>query len=165
MVTEYTLLMQKEAGGSQMKSSYGDFGFAVREIEWPDAETEDVAVRVWPGVDGEDAYIPPQGQKLQAYDLAVQFLYKGDIGSAYAKYKALREYLTGPGGFMRIYDPHWGVGRAKAYVKKFGDLERFRTNIDEGMAVKVTFRVADPKAEVVTARNQNGEIINLGSAV
>lgn len=165
MTAEYTLLMQKTAHGSQMKSSLADFGFAVKEPEWPDAETADLARREWPGEDGEDVYMPPSGQKMQAYDLDVQLLYKGDIGTAYAKYKALRKYLTGAGGFLMLYDPRWSVGRTNVYVKKFGDLKPVRTNIDEGLGAKVTFRVTDPVTEVSAARNGNGEIINLGIAV
>lgn len=161
MVAEYALLMQKMATGSQMKSSLTDFGFAVRRIQWPDAETEEIAVRVWPGEDGEDAYIPPAGQKLQAYDLEVEFIYKGELNTVYAKCKALRKYLTGAGGFLILYDPYWKVGCTKVYVKKFGDLKPVRTNIDEFMSAKLTFRVTDPAAEVTTGVNQNGEIINL----
>lgn len=161
MAVEYTLLMQKSASGSALKSSLDDFGFAVDDIEWPDVETEDVAARVWPGIDGEDAYIPPAGQKLQAYDQEIEFLYKGNIGTARAKYKALRDYLIGEGGFLKIYDPYWTRGRQGVYVKKFGELKPVRTNIDECLGMKVTFRVTDPMTEIVAAWDGNGKIINL----
>lgn len=163
MAKDYDFLMQKSASGSQLKSSYDDFGFAVREIPWPDVETQEPAKREWPGEHGEDVYIPASGLKLQAYDLEVQFLYKGDTGTVYAKYKALRDYLIGAGGFLKIYDPYWKRGRQAVYARKFGELKPVRTNIDECLGIKVTFRVTDPVTDVVAAMNGDGEIINLGT--
>lgn len=148
MVAIYTLLMQKTATSSAVKSSFDDFGFAANDIPWPDEETVEPASRVWPGEDGEDVYISPNGQKLKAYDLVVEFCYKGQVSTAYAKYKAFRDYLIGVGGFLKIYDPYWGRGRQNVYVKKCGDLEPFRTNIDEGLCFKVTFCATDPKTEI-----------------
>lgn len=80
MAVEYTLLMQKTKGGSAVKSSLSDFGFVVCDIPWPDEETEEVATRTWPGQHGEDAYIPPSGLKLKAYEVEVEFCYKGRTG-------------------------------------------------------------------------------------
>ncbi len=164
MAKEYTLLMQKTASGSQLKSSYDDFGFAVRDIPWPDVETQEPAKREWPGEHGEDVYIPASGLRLQAYDLEVELLYKGEINTAYAKYKALRDYLIGSGGFLKLYDPYWKRGRQNVYVRKFGELKPIRTNVDECLGFKATFRVADPVTEVIAATNQDGAIINLGTA-
>lgn len=147
-VEYYTLLMQKSAEGSAVKSSLDDFGFAVRDIPWPDEEVHEPNVREWPGIDGEDAYIPPTGQKLKAYDVEIEFLFKGDTDSANPAFKALRDYLIGPGGFLRIYDPYWKRGRKDVYVKKFHDRDLHRSNIDEGMSLKVTMRVTDPKTDI-----------------
>lgn len=134
-----------------MKSSLDDFGFAVCDIPWPDEEVQEVAVREWPGEHGEDAYIPPVGLKLQAYDVEVQFCYKGDVDTAYAKYKALRDWLTGidgSGAELRVYDPYWRKGRTGIYVKKFSGLNPRRSNIDEVLSINVTFRVTDPITEI-----------------
>lgn len=151
MVAEYTLLIQKIKDGSTVKSSLDDFGFAVREIPWPEVETQEVAVRQWPGMDGEDAYIPPAGLKLQAYDVEVQFIYQGEKNTAYAAYKSLRTYLTGANGDgaeLRVFDPYWKRGRQKIHVRKFGEFKPVRTNVDEALGMKVTLRVTDPKTEV-----------------
>lgn len=151
MAVEYTLLMQKTKDGSAVKSSLDDFGFAVCDIPWPDEEVQEVAARKWPGEHGEDAYIPPGGLKLQAYDLEVQFCYKGDVDTAYAGYKALRDWLTGidgSGAELRVYDPYWRKGRTGVYVKKFSNFDPHRSNIDEALGVKVVFRVTDPITEM-----------------
>lgn len=148
MAVEYTLLMQKTTDGSAVKSSLSDFGFAVCDIPWPDEETEELATRKWAGEHGEDTYISPNGQTLQAYDVVVEFCYKGNVNTADSAYKALRDYLIGAGGFLRIYDPYWKKGRKDVHVKKFHDREPHRSNIDEALSMKVTFRVTDPKAEI-----------------
>lgn len=148
MAVEYTLLMQKSASGSAVKSSLDDFGFAVCAIPWPDEETEELATRKWPGEHGEDTYINPNGQTLQAYDVEIEFCYKGAVNTASPAYKALRDYLIGAGGFLRIYDPYWKIGRKDVYVKKFHDREPHRSNIDEVLSMKVTLRVTDPKTEI-----------------
>ena len=152
MAADYTLLMQKTKAGSTVKSSLEDFGFAVCDIPWSDEETQEVATREWPGMHGEDAYIPPAGLKLKAHDLEVEFIYKGEVDTAYAKYKVLRKYLIGvegDGAELRMYDPYWKRAIGSSYLKKISDLEPFRTEVDEGVGFKATFRVTDPVAEFV----------------
>ncbi len=166
MAVEYTLWMQKTKAGSGVKDSLASFGFAVCDIPWADDETQDVAVREWAGEHGEDAYIPPSGLKLKAYDMEVEFCYKGNVNTAYSAYKALRNYLTGidgSGGDLMLYDPYWRKGRAKVRVKKIGDLEPHRNNAGEVLACKVVFRVADPMTEIGVGTNTSGEIISLGA--
>lgn len=164
MAMEYTLWMQKTIDGSTVKDSFSAYGFAVCEIQWPDEETQDVAVREWPGEHGEDAYIPQTGLKLMAYDMDVEFCYKGGVETADAAYTVFRNYLTGidrSGSELMIYDPYWKRGRQGVRVKKIANLEPLRSNIDEAVSCKVTFRVADPIAEVVAGTDIDGEIISL----
>lgn len=166
MAVEYSLLMQKTKDGSAVKSSLADFGFAVCDIPWPDEEVQEVAVREWPGVHGEDAYIPPGGLKLQAYDVEIEFCYKGAVNTAYTKYKALRNYLigaSGDGAELKIYDPYWIRGRTNVRLLEIGDLEPHRDNTGEVLSAKVKFRVADPMTEIGVGTNASGEIISLGA--
>lgn len=166
MAIEYTLWMQKTKEDSEIKNSLSQFGFAVCEIQWPSAETADVTVRVWPGEHGEDAYISPGGLKLKAYDLEVEFCYKGAVNTAYNAYKVLRNYLTGidgSGGELKIYDPYWRIGRNRVRIKKIGDLKPNRSNADDILSAKVIFRVADPITEITPGVNIDGEIISLGA--
>lgn len=166
MTVEYTLWMQKTKEESAVKDSLSSFGFAVCDIPWPAEEMQDVAVREWPGQHGEDAYISPSGLKLKAYDVEVEFCYKGAVDTAYSAYKALRNYLTGidgSGGELKIYDPYWRKGRTKVRVKKIGDLEPHRSNVDEVLSAKVTFRVADPMTEIGVGKDINDNIISLGA--
>lgn len=154
---DYTLLIQKTKEGSGVKDSLSDFGFAISEIPWPSEETQDISVRVWPGEHGEDAYIPPSGLKLKAYDLEVEFIYKGEIDTAKSAYTTFRNYLTGidgSGGELKVYDRYWKRGRKGVYVKKIDSFEAFRSNLDESVSFKVTFRVNDPVSEIVLVKNE-----------
>lgn len=151
MAVEYSLLMQKTKDGSAVKSSLDDFDFVVCDIPWPDEEVQEVATREWPGEHGEDAYIPPGGLKLQAYDVEIEFCYKDAVNTANAKYNALRDYLmgiAGDGAELRIYDPYWKRGRTNVYLKKISDCDPHRSNADDVLTMKATFRVADPKTEI-----------------
>lgn len=166
MVAEYTLLMQKTQDGSAVKSSLTDFGFAVCSLPWPEEEVQEVAVREWPGEHGEDAYVPPGGLKLQAYDIEAELCYKGAEDTARVKYKALRDYLTGAAGDgaeLKIYDPYWKKGRTGVRLLKLSDVAPNRSNLDEVLSVKVTFRVAAPVTEIVPGTDEDGEIITLGT--
>lgn len=166
MAVEYSLLIQKTKDGSAVKSSLADFGFAVCDIPWPSDKTQEVAVREWPGVHGEDAYIPPGGLKLQAYDVEIEFCYKGAVNTANTKYNSLRDYLmgiAGDGAELKIYDPYWKRGRTNVRLLEIGDLEPHRDNAGEVLSAKIKFRVADPMTEIGVGTNASGEIISLGA--
>ncbi len=163
MATEYSLMMQKTADGSEVKDSLADFGCAVSELQWPAVETQEVASRTWPGEHGEDVYIPQSGLKLKAYEMEVEFCYKGDVNTAYTAYKALRDYFIGEGGLLRIYDPYWKIGRKGVYLKKFDNIEPYRSDVDEVMPFKVILFVTDPVTDIAAVTNASGEIISLGA--
>lgn len=166
MAVEYSLLMQKTKDGSTVKSSLSDFGFAVCDIPWPPDKTQEVAKREWPGEHGEDAYVPPGGLKLQAYDLEVEFCYKGAVNTAYAQYKAMRNYLigaSGDGAELKIYDPYWKRGRTNVRLLEIDDLKPNRDNVGEVLSAKIKFRIADPMTEIGAGTNASGETISLGA--
>lgn len=152
MAVDYELIMQKTKDGSAVKSSLSDFGFAVCEIEWPDETIKELATRSWPGEHGEDTYLPPEGLKLEAFDLPVEFVYKGNPRTALSTYNTLRSYIfgiDGSGAGLKIYDPYWGRGFASVHAKKISDLTHVRMNTDEYLSATVTFRVLNPTAGIV----------------
>lgn len=156
-------MIQKDGASAPVKNTLVAFGFATAEIGWPTLETKEPFSREWPGEDGEDVYIPAAGLPLKAFDVEIEFLYRGGIDTAMQKFLLFRDYLTGAdgsGAWLKIYDPYWAIGYV-VFIRKMTDLSPFRTNADEGMSFKVTFRVTDPRARVV-AGVTNGEIVNLG---
>ena len=150
MVKEYEFLMQKCKSDSKVKSSLRDFGFAVTEIPWPDTAVKEIAKRNWPGEHGEDAYFPSM-HGMEAYDLSVKFVYKGDLKTSYGAMKKLREYLMGMDGDgteMRVYDPYNGIGKAGVTLSKMTDREPHRTSLGDVLEMTVVFRVTSPVSEL-----------------
>ncbi len=150
MAVEYTLLMQKMADGSAMKSSLDDFGFVVCDIPWPDVETKKLKSRDWPGEDGEDVYIPSV-LNVAAYDIEITLIYKGDRCSCKRNYSALRDYLLGRdggGAALIIYDPYNGFGRQGVYLLKITNPQYFHDNINDILEVTLTLRVTDPLTDI-----------------
>lgn len=145
MATEYTLLIKKEY--TSTVSSLDDYGFAISEISWPNEEIQELAARVWPGEDGEDVYIPPRGLAMKAFDLVVEFLYKGARDTLLEAYTSFKEFMTGRDGLgaeLEIYDCYWKRGYTGVYVKQFGDIKVHKTNIDEAMSMKAVLRITNP---------------------
>lgn len=158
--------MQKYNTFSSAVDSLSTFGFAVESIPWPALETQDVATRTWPGEHGEDTYIPATGMKFKSFDVEATFCYKGEIDSALSSYNKFRDYLIGldgEGGILKIYDPYWRKGYNGAYIKKISDFDPNRTNIDESLSFKATFRIADPVSIIGIGVNSNGLITNLNA--
>lgn len=149
MSRENKLYIRKSDTGTTY-NSLDDFGFAASEIPWPEEEFKDVAVRDWPGEDGEDAYIPPK-LMIKPYDLKVKFVYKGARGSAYADYVRFRNFLSGrdgAGATLRIYDARTGIGRRNVYCKSIPTPDFKRDNLNDYASMEVKFRVTDPSADV-----------------
>lgn len=142
--------MQKADGKSSVKSSLADFGFVATEIPFPEIETKELTAQSFPEEHGELVYFPPRLQ-VQAYDLAVTFIYKGDVGSGYKDYKALRDYLLGiTDGCtqLNIYDTYQFIGRKDVYLKKISDPKFGRDNMHDYLYVKTTFRVTNPLDDI-----------------
>lgn len=159
-----TLYFKKTATASEVKSAKRDFGFAVVSTTWAEETVKELVSREWPGEHGEDTYIPPKGLRLQAYDIDVELCYKGDIDTANAKYRELRSYLLGlndDGADFIIYDPYLKKGRQKVYVKKISDITSSKSDLDEVLKIKITFRVTDPITEIIAVTNTKQEITNL----
>lgn len=159
-----TLYIKKTATASELKSTQKDFGFAVVSATWAEETVEDLISREWPGEHGEDTYIPQTGLRILAYDIEIGLCYKGKLDTANAKYRELRTYLlglNGDGAELIIYDPYLKKGRQKVYVKSISDITHNKTDLDEALSIKVTFRVTDPITEVIAVTNAKQEITNL----
>lgn len=140
----------RKTGSTTTLGSLEAFSYAVSEIPWPATECAEVAVREWPGIDGEDAYIPSQ-LRVKPYDLTVTFVYKGVRGGTYSAYKKFRDWVfgrDGSGAEMSIYDGHYYTGRKGVYVKKIEIDSPKRDNMGDYAKIKVTMRVTDPVTDI-----------------
>lgn len=97
-------------------------------------------------------YLFPEEIKLKAYDIEVEFAYKGAIGTANSKIESFLDYLTGKGDTgtnLKVYDTYTKIGRQGVYYKSI-DQDLFVRKSDEGDVVtfKITFRVTDPRTPI-----------------
>lgn len=102
---------------------------------------------------GEDAYISDE-LPTKAYDLVIEFGYKGELTTAYSTVKAFRDFLRGADGMgadLDIYSPSKGIGRQHCYLKSFADGDFSYNNMEEILTFKVTFRVTDPETDITLA--------------
>ena len=117
----------------------------------PYGENKDLPTRDWADQDGEDTFFPEE-IKLKAYDIEVEFAYKGAIGTANSKIESFLDYLTGKGDTgtnLKVYDTYTKIGRQGVYYKSI-DQDLFVRKSDEGDVVtfKITFRVTDPRTPI-----------------
>lgn len=148
MARKNEIYLRKSTGS--VKSSLASFGFAVLDIPWPPFKAKELATRDWPGEDGEDVYIPAR-IPAAAYDIEIEMVYKGSRETAYTKYCALRNYLSGADGSgaeLMVYDPYKRIGRKGVFLKAMDDGEFMRSNVDEILSIPVTFRVSDPVTDI-----------------
>ena len=62
---------------------------------------------------------------MQAYDIEIEFAYKGDMGTANEKIVAFLDYLIGKDGYgteLKVYDTYTQIGRQGVYLIYKSDL-------------------------------------------
>lgn len=153
MAKPYSIYFQKSKLGSpaiDTKSQWGivckDFPFTVY------GDIKDLPKRDWIDQDGEDTFFPEE-LYVQAYDIKVEFAYKGDMGTANEKIVAFLDYLIGKDGYgteLKVYDTYTQIGRQGVYFKSIKP-DLFVRKTDEGDVVtfNITFRVTDPKTQII----------------
>lgn len=115
-------------------------------------EAKELSKRDWYDEDGEDTFFPTK-LAIAAYDLDVEFAYKGVVNSANTKIRAFLDYLTGRdsagGTELSVYDTYTQIGRQGLYFKDVKP-DVFVRKTDEGDVVTftVTFRVTDPVTDI-----------------
>lgn len=115
-------------------------------------ESKELSKRDWYDEDGEDTFFPTS-LSMQAYDLEVEFAYKGEMNSANTSIRNFLDYLSGRDGVggtsLMVYDTYTRIGRQGLYLKDVKP-DVFVRNTSEGDVVTfgVTFRVTDPLTEI-----------------
>lgn len=152
-------MLQKEkettANDSMEKWGIGcrDFPFVL------DGGSKDLAARDWPGLDGEDVFIPEE-LPLKAYDLEVKMVYVGPLSKSYDSIVAFRDYLTGADGLgasIRIYNSHTRIGRRGCYWLDMSNPVFSKEEDEEVLQFTLKIRVPDPKTKVVAQFSADGK--------
>lgn len=131
---------------------YERFGFATGEFGFPyKASPKEFATRNVPGEDGERVFFPKK-TSIEAYDLNVEFKYRGKLASYYGDYKRFMEFISGMDGKgtnLIIYSPWHRIGRKDVYVKSAEPPVYHRNGDECHITVKVVFRVTNPTEDVI----------------
>lgn len=148
----YKFYIQKESEGAAVKELGEDFGFYETESKFYGGNTvKDIPKREWHDEDGDDEFVPDE-QKYKAYEMEVSLGYKGDMGTANEKLRALQDYLAG--GTMRFYDSYNKTGRQGVrFVSISDDAELVRNDADgDILIITVRMKVNDPRTEITLAK-------------
>ena len=150
------IYFQKQAEGAGVKESLADFGIWCKDFPFKlYGEVKDLASTDWADEDGTDEFIPAE-LKLKAYDVDVEFGYKGAMDTANEKIRNFLDYLTGrgeTGATLKVYDSYTRIGRQNVRVLKVSD-DLFVRNTSEGdiLTFNVTFRVNDPVTDITLSK-------------
>lgn len=147
--------IQKEDKNSTIKESIADFGIYVKDVPFAIfPEMKELPTNDWYDEDGEEVYTPQGDERMRmaAYDLTIEFAYKGDEDTAKSAVRDFLDYITGRSDgliLMRMYDTHTRIGRKNVRVKSVSDDATYkRSNGGEVLLFKVTFRVGDPVTDI-----------------
>lgn len=152
MAKPYSIYFKK-SGDSPTIDSKEEWGIVCKEFPFMlFGDTKEVASKDFHDKDGEEVFIPDE-LKMKAYDLDVEFAYKGDVNTANVKIKGFLDYLTGRGGTganLKVYDTYTKIGRQGVYLKTVTKDLFVRKNSDgDVVTFKVKFRVTDPTTDIV----------------
>lgn len=130
-------------------------------------ETKDLPKRDWHDEDGEDVYVPADGQKFKAYDTEAKFLYVGTEQNMASDLKSFIDFVCGRTNvvsgsivstssstknvLLKVYDQYTQIEAKGLYVLSV-DNNLFLYNNSDAEAIAqfgVKFRVTDPIASIV----------------
>lgn len=157
----YRIYLQKEAEGSDVKDTIGDFGMYC--MDNPFKMQEDVkepTKRSWYDQHGDDEYIPDEGMYVAAYEKDVKFGFHGKAYGANEKLKSFLGYLRG--GMMKMYCEYNRIGRQHIRLKGVKQTLYRSENTDEDLLVlTVTLKYNDPETDIKPYKDADGKITEL----
>lgn len=118
--------------------------------------------RSWNDQHGDDEYIPEGGLFLDSYTMKVEFGCKkalaqspvANVDDVRQKVGAFLEYLRSSGS-IRIYSSYTRIGREKVRLDSISDNAKWKSeNGEEWLIFEATFKVNDPKTDIVLSINQ-----------
>ena len=158
-LTRSSLLIQKMVTNAPTVNIYKQWNIVCTNMPLPKYEVKDIPVHDFNDENGDDAYIP-SFMPLKAYDIVMEFAYKGSLDNCYNDiFLGFFAYLLGSapanydydtiteGGF-KIYDRFNKIGRQKVYVKLFDPENVVHINDGDHLTFKLTFRVTDPVTDI-----------------
>lgn len=161
-VKSYSILFQKAKEGSPVKDLFADFSMGCVAFPFKlSGEVKELPTDDYPDEDGEDTFIP-SNLVLKAYDLDVDFSYKGN--NAERDVSGFIDYLLGydgNGASLKVYNPYTNIGRHKIYITSYNEPEYNRSDEGEVANFSVAFRVTDPRTRIVPVYDEDNNVTRL----
>lgn len=152
MAKPYAILFQKMIEDAPVVDTLSNWGIVCKDFPFKlYGEAKELSSRDWKDEDGDDEYIPNE-LKIAAYEIDVEFVYKGDMNTANTKIRGFLDYLTGRGGTgaeLMVYDTYTKIGRQSVrYVSVDDDIFFRQEGGNDVVVFVVTFKVNDPLTDI-----------------
>lgn len=155
MAKHYAIYFKKMKDDALVVEPFDNWGIVCKEFPFKlYGNAKELPVNDWKDKDGDDEYVP-KGLKMSAYEMDVDFVYKGDMGTANLNVKGFLDYLTGrdgTGAELMVYDTFTKIGRQRVRFSAVSEdiFSRQSGGVDV-LVFTVTFKVNDPVTDVVLA--------------
>jgi hypothetical protein len=156
MAKPYAIYFKKMRNDALVVDTLDNWGIVCKEFPFKlYGEAKELPSHDWKDKDGDDEYIPSE-LPIAAYELEVEFVYKGDVNSANGNIRGFLDYLTGRGGTgaeFFVYDSYTKIGRQHVRYVSVGE-DVFHRQEDGGDVVvfNVTFKVNDPITDITLSK-------------
>jgi len=149
----YSILFKKPTG--TIIDTQDEWGIVCKEFPFKlYGEIKELPSQNWFDEHGAEEYIPSH-LYINAYDLSVEFAYKGTRESANSAIRGFLDYLTGTDGLnqgaeLSVYDTYTKIGRQKVRLVSVEDELLIVRDASHGdvFTFKVKFRVNDPITDI-----------------
>lgn len=127
-----------------------DFGCYVKSVPFNlFPKVKNIQTQKWNDENGDDEYMPAE-PRYEAYEMEVEFVYKGNYGDA--NYDILKFIETIQGKWLKLYDSYTQIGRQMVRYVSLNDKATLyrRKGTNDGslgkdyVTFKVKFKVNDP---------------------
>ena len=150
----YSILFKKMSPAAITIDTQDTFGIVCRDFPFKIyGEAKQLPSISWHDSHGNDEYVPPS-LYIDAYDLQIDFAYKGPRDSANHAIRSFLNYITGNDGLnqgaeLMVYDTYTRIGRQKVRYVSVAEEMTVRNDHDgDVFTFSVTFRINDPTTDI-----------------
>lgn len=144
-------LIQKLKSDSPVRDSL-EWNIYIKSIPFkvfPDMK--DIPSRSWSDQNGDDEFVP-DNPVFKAYSIEVNFVYKGNSGTAASNIKSFISYLAKDGMFS-IYDTYTKIGRTNVRYESYSeDYYSSKSGGEDIVTFSVSLKVNDPITDIILSK-------------
>lgn len=152
MAKPYAILFKKMKSDALVVDTFDNWGIVCKDFPFKlYGEAKELPSQDWHDEDGDDEYIPSE-LKISAYEVEVEFVYKGVLDTANTNIRGFLDYLTGKDGMgaeLQVYDTYTNIGRQGVrFVSVEEDVFWRQEEGGDVVVFVVTFKVNDPVTDI-----------------